>query len=416
VGRASFIWVVSGVVLLSFTAGYVEQSFAASSDTFTDDIDHVVPYVADQEMYDSNLYRLPSYITDVATLIAPNASREDYINTVYAGVDGQWTLAQQAFGLNLRVNENRFARNSDLDNYSGNLDLLWDWSVGGNFSGQVGGDYTRSLANFAETLYFGRDLVDVTDYFGSGRYQLGPQWAIYGNVRETETTHSAVAGEINDFRSSSGKAGVELATSIDNTVSFEYRYATGVFPSGLYILNGAPFDRNYRQDTESVLVKYVLGNKTVINANAGYLKRDYTNESIGAFSGDVWRVSLQWQATEKTQISFAVWRELQAYLASESDYFVATGGSVSPIWMFSEKLTFSLTVSTVDQNYIGTSPSVLALGSRHDKVNVQQASIIYTPTRALMFNFSYSHQQRDSNQAAFEFDETSASAAITFKF
>ena len=47
---------VLGVVIAIFAAGYVEQSFAASGDTLTDDVAHVVPYVADQETYDSNLY------------------------------------------------------------------------------------------------------------------------------------------------------------------------------------------------------------------------------------------------------------------------------------------------------------------------------------------------------------------------
>jgi len=97
------------------------------------------------------------------------------------------------------------------------------------------------------------------------------------------------------------------------------------------VISGSPFNRDYNEDTVSVLAKYLLSDKTQINASAGYLKRNYTNETTGAFSGDIWRLSLQWQATEKTQISFAVWRDLEAYLASQSNYFVSTGGSISPV-------------------------------------------------------------------------------------
>jgi exopolysaccharide biosynthesis operon protein EpsL len=413
---AVFDWTVLSVVITTFGVGYAELSFAATGDIAVQEVDSVVPYVADQETYDNNLYRLPSYLTDVATLVSPNASREDYINTVYAGVDAQWSLAQQTIALNLRVNENRFAHNDELNNYSGNADLLWNWRIGSTLSGQAGGDYTRALANFAETLYLGRDLVDATDYFGTARYQLGPHWGVYGGIREADTSHNALAAEINDSQNKSAHVGIEYATTVDDTIALEYRFNDGHFPEGDYFLDGVSFDRNYKQDTASVLLKYVITDKTVVNASAGYLKRDYTNEPIGAFSGDVWRVTAQWQPTDKTQISFAAWRELQAYLASESDYFVAKGGSISPVWAASEKFTLSMTVLEVDQDYISTSPSVLTVGTRHDRLNTQQVGVIYTPTRAILLNFSYSYQQRHSNQAQFTFDDRVATAAFTFKF
>jgi exopolysaccharide biosynthesis operon protein EpsL len=408
-------WAILGAFVAALAVGAVETSVAASSNTDADDSDRVHFYVSDQETYDSNLYRLPSYLTDVASLVAPNATRQDYINTVYLGVDGQWTLAQQAIGLNLRLNDNRFAHNTELNNNAGNADLVWNWHLGSNFSGQVGGDYARSLASFAETLYLGRDL-DSTDYFATARYQLGPRWAVYGGVRDAGISNSAVVAQVNDFKSSSGNAGIEYAVAVDTTVHFEYRYTNALFPHGYYLFDGVPFDRNFNEDTESFQVKYVLSDKTEINASAGYLKRDYTHESIGAFSGDIWRVSLKWQATEKTQSSFAIWRDLEAYLASESNYFVSTGASISSVWVASEKLTFSLAVSSIDQKYISSSPTVVTLGSRHDKVNAQQASIIYTPTRALTVNLSFRNERRDSNQAQVAYDDKLATAALTFKF
>jgi hypothetical protein len=400
-----------GVVIATLAVCYVERSSAAQGDTVADDTDRVEPYVADQETYDNNLYKQPSYI-NVATLISPNASRQDHINTAYAGMDAQWTLAQQTIGLNLRVNDNRFARNYQLNNNSGNADLLWNWRLGSNLSGEAGGDYTHSLANFAETLYLGRDLVDVTDYYGTARYQLGPRWAVYGGIREADTSHSAVAAQQNDSQIRSGKAGIEYATAVDNTIGWEYRYAEAHYPYGEYLLNGVPFNPDYSQNTASFLVKYVLTDKTTINASVGYLKRYYTYEPIGAFSGDIWNLSVQWQATEKTNISFTASRALQAYLTSQSDYYVATGGSISPVWVASEKLRLSLTVSSFNQNYITTSPS----GVRHDRINTQQASIAYGPMRDLIINVSYSYLQRNSNQAQYTFDDKLATAALTFKF
>jgi hypothetical protein len=410
-------WTVSGAIFAIFSIGYAERSVAAVGVIPGRDDDPIDYYVGDEETYDSNLYRLPGNVTDVATLIAPNATREDYVNTAFVGFDGVWTPAQQQIALNLRANDNRFAHNTELNNYSGTADLLWNWRVGSVLSGQAGGDYGRSLANFSETLYLGRDVVNSNDFFGNARYQIGPRWAVYGGIRQTDATHSAVQAQYNDYASSSGDAGIEFATAVDDTVGLVYQWMDGHFDNGVFLLNGSPFDRNFNQNTLSGVLKYVPSDKTTINATLSYVKRSYLNESVGAFSGNTWNVAMQWQATEKTQIIFSAYRQLQAYLASQSDYFVATGGSISATWAASEKLAFKLLGSYANQNYISTSPSVAMTGApRLDKIGSGQATIIYDPTRALEFTFSYNYQQRSSNQAQFAFDDTVATVMGTFKF
>jgi hypothetical protein len=408
--------------VVTFAAVFVDRSVAqigsiapvGNIPTPDDPIDY---YVGDEEMYDSNLYRRPNYITDFSTLVAPNATREDYINTSFVGFDGLWAPGQQQIALNLRADDNRFAHNDELNNYAGNADLLWIWRLGSFLSGQAGGDYQRSLANFVETLYLGKDIVNSYDAFANGRYQIGPHWAVYGGIREFDSTHSAVAADYNDYESSGGFAGIELATSAEDTVGLEYQYMDGRFDHGLYLLNSLPFDRDFNQNTISILGKYLPSDKTTINATVSYVRRSYTNESVGAFSGNTWALSLVWQLTDKTQITFNAYRQLQAYLSSESDYFIGTGGSIAPTWLASEKLNFKLVASYANQNYIPTSPSVLILGApRHDKISAEQAVISYIPIRALTFSFMYTKQNRDSNQPAFGFDDQQAAVTATFKF
>jgi exopolysaccharide biosynthesis operon protein EpsL len=394
----------------------ISPALGAPDDPPAGDPDRVKFYAADMESYDSNLYRLPSYINDLSALVGSNASRQDFINTLYAGLDGQWLFARQIITLNLRVDENRFARNSNLNSSAGNADLNWNWALSSRLSGQVGGDYARSLASFAETLYLGRDIVTSADAFGTGRFQLGPHWALIGGVRDADATHSADAARTNNFRSQSGNIGVEFASTLQDTLTWEYRYTHGQFPDGLFAFNGAPFNRDYNEDTASFIVKHVISDKTQISASVGYDKRDYAHEPIGAFSGDIWRVSVQWQATEKSQLVAAVWRDLESYLASQSNYFISTGASLSPTWVASEKISLSLTASLIRQNYIPSSPTVVTLGTRNDRVSDEQMTVIYTPTRNLMFNLSYRNEQRSSNQAIFEYNDRLATAAVTLKF
>jgi hypothetical protein len=372
---------------------------------------------ADQETYDSNLYRLPSYITNIAAVVGPNASRQDHVNTASFGADGRWSAGRQRFDANLRVDDNWFSGNNSLNNKSGTGKFVWTWRVGSLLSGQFGGNYARSLAGFAYTGYLGRDLVDSWEYFGSARYQLGPHWAVFGGGNEADTSHSALPVHVNDLRTKSANAGVEYATDVNNTFGVEYRYTEGRYPQNYIVLNATSFDRNYRDESTRFLVKYLPSEKTTLNASAGYLKRDYLNAtSIGAFSGDIWRLSMQWQPTEKTQVVFAAWRDLQAFLYAESDYFVQKAGRISAIWSATEKFTVSTALTRSNQDYIGSSFSALTIGSRRDRVISEQTSIVYTPRRPLSINVSYRYEQRNSNQPQYKYHDNLVTAGLTYKF
>jgi exopolysaccharide biosynthesis operon protein EpsL len=371
-------------------------------------------YVADQLAYDDNLYRLPSD-ADVTALAGPRARRQDVIDSVTLGADVHWYAGSQAVGVNVRVDDNRFLHNDALNNTSGRGNLAWDWRLGGDLSGQAGADYYRALASFANTNYYARDLVERVDYFGSARYRLGPHWALLGGVIEADTSLSAAAEQLYDFHSKSGNAGVEYASASGNTVTWEYRYTDARFPQA-FELNGAPFNSNYNEDTALVSVKYAVTAATRIEASAGYLKRDYPYSGFATFSGNIWRASLQWQPTDEVQFVLTGWRELKAYVDAESDYFVSNGGSIAPAWTPSEKLTLSLAASWENHDYIGSSPSALTFVSRHDKVMTRQARLVYKPLQSLAVNLTYRYDRRDSNRARLEFDDTLATANVTFKF
>jgi hypothetical protein len=370
-------------------------------------------YVAEQLTYDDNLYGLPSN-ADVAALAGPHARRQDLIDSVSLGADVHWFSGHQAVGVDFRVDDNRFSHNDALNNTSGIGNLVWDWRLGGNLSGQAGADYYRALVSFTDTNYYARDLVERVDYFGSARYRVGPHWALFGGIIDADTSLSAVAEQLYDFHSKSGNAGVEYASASDNTVTWEYRYTDARFPQA-FVLNGAPFNSNYNEDTTRLSVKYAFTAATRIEASAGYLKRNYPYSEFAAFSGNIWRASVQWQPTAELQFVLTGWRELKAYVDSQSDYFVSNGGSIEPAWTPSEKLTLSLAASWDNHDYIGSSPSTLTFVSRHDKIMTRQVRLVYKPMQSIAVNLTYSYNRRDSNRTRLEFDDTLATANITFK-
>jgi hypothetical protein len=425
--RATRIAFFLGLFVAAFLTGMAAHAqlpafpaIPVNPDTVPDnDADWFRAFVEYQYTYDNNLFRLPSSPQNYPTgeEVPKDTSLQDHINTGSVGFDGHWLVGRQSVDYDFELDENRFARNEDLNNTAGNGKAVWNWSVASDLFGQVGGIYSRTLAGFADTFSFQRDVIDRQEYFANGRYQIGPRWAVYGGIDDSYTKNEAFVDRFNDLDLESGKAGIEFATSQQNTVGWEYRFTHGHYPQPEATLNGVSYDPDYDENSSVLLFKYALTDKTVFNGDGGYLRRSYPdNSQIGAFSGLIWHLKGLWQATDKTSLSVTASRDLQAYLYAQSDYFVQTGVAVSPVWVQSDKLTWVLVASWYKQDYLGSSPSTILYTSRRDTVSAQQGGLQYTATRSLVFTFTYRHELRNSNQLTLGYDDDIANAGVKFKF
>jgi hypothetical protein len=379
-------------------------------------------FVGDQFTYDSNLYRIPANFSPVVGTLTPNATRADGVDTVSGGATGQWLVGRQNIDLSLRADYSRFLHNTALDNTGGDGSLIWNWVVGPYFSGQVGAEFNRALASFAETRYLGRDLVDVKNYFGKGTFQLGPHWAIVGDARETDISHGAATAAYNNFKTRSGNAGLEFTTGVSDTFGVDYQYTKGLYPPN-YTFDNVPYDRDFTEDTYRGTIKYAITEKLNVDAYAGYLKHTLSANNtlstavFGNFSGDVWRVTLNWLPTEKTQLGFAGWHELHAYLANASNYFVSKGYSISPTWRPTDKIAVAFVASREDQDFVAIQ-SVLGLLAepRFDRVTGEQINVFYTPRERWTFNAFFRNERRSSTDATFAFSDQTGNVSFTYKF
>ena len=371
--------------------------------------------------YDNNIYRLPSG-TDLNTLpgIGRNPSRQDDIDSITGALDGEWlTGARQSLDLGLRADYNKFFRNSDLDNVSTNDRVAWNWGLGSALSGRIGADYSRLLGGFSNTQVYSRDIVNRSDAYASIRYQVGPRWGIFGGLLGTDYSVTNAQATYNNSRSRGADAGFDFSNETSR-FGFDYRYNDSRAPNSA-VLNGVVFDPDFREERARVLVKYAFTEKTLLDASAGYLKRDYPSTAIGSFSGEIWRAALQWQPTPKTQLLFGAWQQLDADLTAQTDYYVDKGFSLTPEWIASEKVTLSATISHDTENYVGSNPigpiPVDFTGqARHDTLTSETGSLVYTPIRAIVLTFTAAHVRRNSNISQFEYNDFQGGANITYRF
>jgi len=389
----------------------LEQAIEAPNDSlnFKENSFHV--FAADALVYDDNVYRLAPDVTDLQSLdgIGPNARRQDYIDTISAGLDGIWNLGRQTITVDLLGSDNRYDYNTNLDNFSTKDKLIWNWIIGSALSGELGATYSDGIISFINTTNYAKNLYAVTNYYGAGRYQLGPHWAIFGGVLEADTTLNNSALQSNDTNATSVDFGSDYRTGVNDSLGLEYRYTDATFPYG------SSLNSDYREDSARFVVRHDFSEKTSINANIGFLKRDYTSAAIESFSGDVWRIAAQWLPTEKLEIDVDGWRNLQAYVTAQSDYYVSKGGRISAPWTASEKIKVALSVGYEVDDYIGLGESEIEQGSRRDTLTTAQASLTYTPFQFLIFDFGYAYEKRSSNESQFEFNDNVFSAKVTVK-
>jgi hypothetical protein len=366
---------------------------------------------AEALVFDDNIYRVPSD-TDLQSLPGINGdpSRKDHINITTLGLDGEWNLSRQTFAVDLQVDDNRYERNSNLNNVSTLDKVTWLYGVGDVLSGQIGAVYSQALIPFVDVTTYNRDLYATTGYFGAGRFQLGPRWAIFGGVMESSTSLSDVSLQSNDTHTKSVDLGTEYATGIKDSVGAEYRYTDARYPRGT-VLND-----DYREDVGKLVFRHSFSEKTDIVAMGGFLRRDYASDEIHRFSGEMWRVDMNWQTTEKMNIAFGTWQNLQARVTAQSDYYVSKGGRIAPKWTATEKIAVAVSLIYEDQDYIGVTQSELSLGTRRDKLATSQVTLTYTPFTFLIFDFGYAYEKRESNEAQFQFNDNVASAKVTVKY
>jgi hypothetical protein len=399
-------------VLIAVAAGVLPGASAAATDEQPPR--RLDFFVGGGALYDDNLFRQPAG-ADLST-VAANLHRDDLIERLSAGVVGAWTLARQTFELQAHGDDNRFEHNDQLNNVSGKAMASWDWRFGSRWSGRLGGDYARSLADFANNLVLVKDVLTRKSSFASGSYLLGNRWTISADVKWSSTSHGAELRQADDDNIRSQKFGLGFSLSPGASVGWNYRHANANFSADQQQVAIGQFNRNYDESASVLWLKYGLGSSTDFSLEGGYLRRNYSNSAIGNYSGGTGRATLAWHPGAKTELDVTGWRDLTAYIDAESNYFVSTGARIAPTWVPTERITTSLAASWENQKYIGSDPIGLGDPFRRDTVRSVQASAIYQPRDPLELDLTLRREQRGSNRSSLTYTDNLAILGVRLTF
>jgi len=363
--------------------------------------------------YDDNLYRLPDFL-DPELFAGPGATREDSVQRLSAGIEQHWQWSRQKLGFDLNAVQSRYEHNDRLDNTSGSGRAEWEWHAG-RLGGSLGGDYARGLASFTNTRFLQKDMLETSGAFAKLSLRVGPSLALRANARHAETEHGASQRSFDDSQLDSASIGVRWINDEGNEIGVDARRSEVTFDQG-FALGGDIFQRDYEDQSAHLVLTRIVSPRTRFETSVGYLWRDYLDPRLaeidkGSFAGVVGEAQLDWQASNKVELSLGAWRKPRAYLDAESDYFVATGVTLAPGWTPTPRISLSMEFSYEEQDYLGTSLDPL-VPRRRDQVASGTFRITYTAWRKLQFDISARAEQRESDRVTLEYDSQVASIGV----
>jgi len=126
-------------------------------------------------------------------------------------------------------------------------------------------------------------------------------------------------------------------------------------------------------------------------------------------------VTLNWLPTEKTQLGFAAWRELHAYLVNASNYFVSKVQCLADVAAHGEN-NGRLHCIREDQDFVAIQ-SVLGLAAPplFGRVTAEQVNVFYVPRPRWTLNLFLRNERRGSNQTATLY-RSLGNVSFTYKF
>lgn len=371
-------------------------------------------FISDQYTYDDNLFRLSESADLSDPLNAGIVSREDYVNRLTVGVGEDLEVGRQVFSIQARGQDVRFDENDHLNHVAGQGMLNWDWLVTDALTGNLGGRYHRALADFANSRGTLKDVLETVSYDGSVRLKLGPRWALFAGGQHTETEHGLDLRRADDFESDMVRGGLQYTTPTQHTFALEYRFIDAAFPNRLP--SSEPLQSgDYEENGALARIAYTFSVHTQLHAMYGYVEREQTQSEEQRFAGNVWRAELAWQPRIKFSTKLAAWRELKAYVDSESDYFISEGVSVTPTWSPIRQLSFELALAWEDQEYLGFDPLEPGIIGRNDEVFSGLATVVYSPKPSLDFELSYRAFDRESNRVLRQYDAAVGGLSVRWR-
>jgi exopolysaccharide biosynthesis operon protein EpsL len=382
--------------------------------------------------FDSNVFRL------TPTTIVPMTGQSTLSDRII--VSSATLRFDKSYGLqriegNVGVVDNRYNNFNFLDFTALNYGGAWHWKVTPKLHGNLTGNHTEVLNNFANMTGFTSNSANknlrITDTVRlDGVYEIDGAWRLIGGISHNKFTNTRSFQADFSQQVESAEGGIRYILPSGSSLTYKFRGGVGKFLSRPEPDPGTLFDTGFTEKEHEAHLIWPVSGKTSIDARAGHLQRNYDNYSQRDFSGFVGNFNLNYAMTGKTRLTASWARTLSNFITAAdnsslnstfqqfaSSYMKTDRFSLGPTWQIDDKVALRMRYDYSMMDFLGGVTTIAtAMDQRIDKMHSGMVALDWQLHKAFSLNAVLNHDHRSSNLSGFGFHRSAASitARITF--
>jgi len=362
--------------------------------------------------WDDNVFRLPD-AADPQALLGTSTKSDRYVSA-RVGLHLDKPYAQQRFRLDATASGYRYDTFSFLNSNLLQYDGAWDWHATPRVSGTLSANRNEALVNYGDYRTPIRNIVRTQNQRFSIDGLLFGGWHLLGGVSRDESKNSAIFVQQASYHATGGDVGLRYVAESGNSATVAARSSRADYidqpldPANL-------LDDGYRREESELRVQWMLGGKSNLTGRLTRIEYRTNHFAQRDFSGTGGSLRIQWLPTGKLSLNLSVARDLGVYVDNFSSYAVSETVALAPVWHVSARTAVRANISRVTSDYRGA-VVVLPGPARRDTLDSVQLAVDWVPTRSVTLSASVQRDHRASNDAMFEFNDTSAHIDATLTF
>jgi hypothetical protein len=364
---------------------------------------HIVPEVAAQAAYDSNVFALSS--REQAIVEGGDTRRSDTVYRYLAGASGdyQWDI-QKAFAA-IEARRVLYQNFDQLNHDEYLLTAGFNWKIGETLDGMLDYRQERSMADFAELQTEQLTMQRERKAGGTFNFIVTPEWRLESGFRNHQLT--LPLRDLPDYALSenSVNAAIKYIGIEKLSAGLNLEYLRGSY-------QGEPVEDKFSQETAELTAKYVVSGLSNIGAKIGYTERQEQATGGDNVSGVAGSLSYIRRLSGKTSVDAELFREVNSYVAG-ANATVDTGARLGVFWQPTYKI---ITVARYEFSHSAFQGQGGVNANRSDQYQSVVLNISYQPLRWVYIKPFVRYQDRHSDIAIDGFNECTAGLQIQIRF
>ena len=366
-------------------------------------------------VWDANVFRVPESNTDPQLATRGLTGRSDRVATTHFGLRFDKAYAQQHVTFEAGQSATRYDKFAFLDRNAFNYQGAWQWHLTPRISGTLSASRSESLVAFDDTQTLVRNVRVTTNRGLSLDAWLFGGWHLLGGVSESVSKSTAVFAAQPDSTRTSGELGLKYLAASGSFLSLTQRARKGSNTGQAVDLVNFVDSGFTVRETELAAAWQVSG-KSSLNGRLTSISQRHANIPERDFSGYSGELRYAWTPTGKLAVNFSATRILSPFTqGTSSTYQVNDTFTVSPVWTVGSHTTLSLTAFRRTSDFLG--PVVPVAGPlRRDTLQSIQVAASWAPHPKVTLRASLQRERRQSNDAAFNYEDAIANLSASLSF